>query len=272
MFCGRAIVAERIDGGMAQRDRLLEGSVALVTGASSGIGEATVRSLAAQGAAIAATARRLDRLEDLAGEVRGLGRQALAIESDIGEPGRAIAIVDQTVETLGRLDILINNAGVMYLGPLEDASIGEVNRMIDVNLRGLIHTTRAALPHLILAAESATRACADVVNVSSVAGRVAGDESGAYSATKFGVGAFTESLRQEMVGRRVRAMLIEPGTVDTELITHVRSGVRERALAAVSGVRRLDAVDIANAIAFAVTRPWHVSMNEILIRPTEEHG
>ena len=256
----------------SQIDRSLDGSVALVTGASSGIGEATARRLAAHGASVAAAARRFDRLEQLTSEIRDLGTSAVAMEADLTEPDQATAVIERTIEALGRIDILVNNAGVMLLGPIEAAPIDEWTRMIELNLRGLIHTTHAALPHLIGAAESGERGCSDVVNISSVSGRVARVGSGVYSSTKFGVAAFSESFRQEFADRRIRSILVEPGTVDTELISHVRDGIREQALETVAGVRCLDASDIADAIAYAVTRPWHVSINEILVRPTQEKG
>jgi NADP-dependent 3-hydroxy acid dehydrogenase YdfG len=256
----------------SQIDRSLDGSVALVTGASSGIGEATARLLAAHGASVAVAARRLDRLEQLTSEIRDLGTSAVAMEADLAEPDQATTVIERTIEALGRIDILVNNAGVMLLGPIEEAPIDEWTRMIELNLRGLIHTTHAALPHLIAAAESGERGCSDVINISSVSGRIARVGSGVYSSTKFGVGAFSESFRQEFADRRVRSILIEPGTVDTELISHVRDGIREQALETVVGVRCLDASDIADAIAYAVTRPWHVSVNEILVRPTQERG
>jgi NADP-dependent 3-hydroxy acid dehydrogenase YdfG len=250
----------------------LDGTVALITGASSGIGEATARALAGQGAKVALAARRLERLERLAAEIGGRGTTALAIEADIAEQAQAIATVDRTVEELGRLDIVVNNAGVMLLGPIEDAPTEEWDRMVDINLKGLIHTTHAALPHLLAAAEEAERNCADVVNISSVAGRVARAGSGVYNLTKHGVGAFSESFRQEFASRRVRSTLIEPGAVDTELTDHLRDGVREQTRERFTGVHILNAADIADAIAYAVTRPWHVSLNEILIRPTEQRG
>ena len=250
----------------------LDGTVALITGASSGIGEATARSLAAQGAKVAVAARRLERLERLAAEIGGHGHTALAIESDITVRDQAIAAVDRTVEELGRLDIVVNNAGVMLLGPIEDAPTEEWDRMIDLNLKGLIHTTHAALPHLLEAAESSPRGCADVVNISSVAGRVARAGSGVYNLTKHGVGAFSESFRQEFAKRKVRSTLIEPGAVGTELTDHLRDGVKEQVRERFSDTHILEATDVADAIAYAVTRPWHVSLNEILIRPTEQTG
>jgi NADP-dependent 3-hydroxy acid dehydrogenase YdfG len=250
----------------------LDGTVALVTGASSGIGEATARALAAQGAKVAVAARRLERLERLAAEIGGGGHTALAIQSDITDQEQAMAAVDRTVDELGRLDIVINNAGQMLLGPIENAPTEEWDRMIDLNLKGLINTTHAALPHLLSAAEDSERGCADLVNISSVAGRIARAGSGVYNLTKHGVGAFSESFRQEFADRKVRTTIIEPGAVDTELSDHIRDGVREQTRERFADIHMLEAADIADAIAYAVTRPWHVSLNEILIRPTEQKG
>jgi NADP-dependent 3-hydroxy acid dehydrogenase YdfG len=250
----------------------LDGTVALITGASSGIGEATARSLAAKGAKVAVAARRLERLERLAAEIGGQGHTALAIEADITDQEQAIATVDRTVNELGRLDIVVNNAGVMLLGPIEDAPTEEWDRMIDLNLKGLINTTHAALPHLLAAAEDSERHCADVVNISSVAGRIARAGSGVYNLTKHGVGAFSESFRQEFASRRIRSAIIEPGAVDTELSDHLRDGVREQVRKRFVDMHMLESSDIADAIAYAVTRPWHVSLNEVLIRPTEQEG
>jgi NADP-dependent 3-hydroxy acid dehydrogenase YdfG len=250
----------------------LDGAVALVTGASSGIGEATAKALASNGAKVAVAARRLERLERLAEEIGRGGHTALAIESDITEQRQAIAAVDRTVDELGRLDIVVNNAGVMLLGPIEDAPTEEWDRMIDLNLKGLIYTTHAALPHLLSAAEDSERGCADLVNISSVAGRIARSGSGVYNLTKFGVGAFSESVRQEFAERRVRTSIVEPGAVATELTDHLRDDVREAVTDRFAGIERLQAEDIADAIAYTVTRPRHVSLNEILIRPTEQVG
>ena len=250
----------------------LEGTVALVTGASSGIGEATAKALAAQGAKVAVTGRRLERLERLASEIGGSGRTALAIQSDVTDQEQAITAVDRTVDELGRLDILVNNAGQMLLGPIEGAPTEEWDRMIDINLKGLINTTHAAVPHLLAAAEDSARNCADLVNISSVAGRLARSGSGVYNLTKHGVGAFSESFRQEFASRRVRSTVIEPGAVATELTDHIRDGVREQVRGRFADIQTLEAEDIADAIAYAVTRPPHVCVNEILIRPTEQVG
>jgi NADP-dependent 3-hydroxy acid dehydrogenase YdfG len=250
----------------------LDGTVALITGASSGIGEATARALAGRGAKVALAARRLERLERLASEIGGQGHTALAIRSDITNQAQAIDAVDRTVDELGRLDVVVNNAGQMLLGPIEDAPTEEWDRMIDLNLRGLINTTHAALPHLLSAAEDSSRGCADLVNISSVAGRIARSGSGVYNLTKHGVGAFSESFRQEFADRRVRTTIVEPGAVDTELSDHIRDGIREQTRERFAGIKTLQATDVADAIAYAVTRPWHVSLNEILIRPTEQKG
>jgi NADP-dependent 3-hydroxy acid dehydrogenase YdfG len=250
----------------------LDGTVALVTGASSGIGEATARLLAARGAKVAVAARRLQRLERLASEIGRAGHTALAIESDITDHRQAIAAVERTADELGRLDILVNNAGQMLLGPIEDAPTEEWERMIDLNLKGLINTAHAAVPHLLAAAESSERGCADVVNISSVAGRIARAGSGVYNLTKFGVGAFSESFRQEFASRRIRSTIIEPGAVDTELSDHIRDGVREQVRERFAEIKMLESADVGDAIVYAVTRPWHVSLNEVLLRPTEQVG
>jgi NADP-dependent 3-hydroxy acid dehydrogenase YdfG len=250
----------------------LEGTVALVTGASSGIGEATAVALAAQGAKVAVAARRLERLERLAAEIGRGGHTALAIEADVTDQAQAIEAVGRAVDELGGLDVLVNNAGQMLLGPIENAPTEEWDRMIDLNLKGLINTTHAALPHLLDAARDSRRGCADVVNISSVAGRVARAGSGVYNLTKHGVGAFSESFRQEFASRRVRSIVIEPGAVATELTDHIRDELRDAVRERFADIEVLEAADVADAIVYAVTRPAHVSLNEILIRPTEQRG
>jgi NADP-dependent 3-hydroxy acid dehydrogenase YdfG len=249
---------------------VLGGAVALVTGASSGIGEATAVALAEHGAAVAITARREGRLQALAERIGQSGGKALPITADVSLERDARRATQQTVAELGRLDILINNAGVMLLGPAVDAPLEEWQRMVNVNLYGLLYCTHAAIPHLLKAAEDSPRRAADLVNVSSVAGRVARRGSGVYNLTKHGVGAFTESLRQEVTGRHVRVSVIEPGAVDTELRTHNRPEVQEQMAQRFARVETLQAGDIADAILYIVTRPWRVSINEVLIRPTEQ--
>ncbi|HET9593706.1 MAG TPA: SDR family NAD(P)-dependent oxidoreductase [Solirubrobacterales bacterium] len=255
---------------MAARD--LNGAVALVTGASSGIGEATARMLAARGATVAMGARRTDRLEKLGAEIAEAGGTALPVELDVSDREGAEAAVARTVEELGRLDVLVNNAGVMLLGPMLEAPVEEWQRMVEVNLLGLMYMTKAAVPHLLEAAngERSIRGVADVVNISSVAGRIARRNSGVYNATKFGVGAFSESLRQEVTGRHVRVSLVEPGAVATELTSHNRPEVREQIEGRFGDMKRLESEDIAEAIEFVVTRPPHVAVNEVLVRPTEQ--
>ncbi len=253
-------------------DAVLNGTVALVTGASSGIGEATAKRFAAEGAAVAIAARRMDRLERLAREIEDAGGRALAIESDVTDRAQAEALVERTVAELGRLDTVVNNAGVMLLGPALEAPIEEWERMVDLNVKGLLYVAKASLPHLLKSADEEPRRVADMVNISSVAGRRARDGSSVYNATKFGVGAFSEALRQEVTERHVRVSLVEPGAVMTELAGHNRPEV----LAALKGrfgeMERLEADDIADTISYIVTRPRHVAINEILVRPTEQQG
>ena len=247
---------------------VLDGTVALVTGASSGIGAATSASLAAQGATVALAARRKDMLDGVAAGITDQGGTALVLESDITQEQQAIGAVERTVAELGRLDILVNNAGVMLLGPVVDAPLSEWQRMVELNVLGLLYTAHAALPHLLRAAEDGPRHVADMVNISSVAGRAARSGNGVYSLTKFGIGAFSESLRQEVTGRYLRVSLVEPGATATELATHNRAEVLESIRAQFG--QRMDAADIADAITYIVTRPRHVAINEMLVRPTEQ--
>ena len=250
----------------------LDGTVALVTGASSGIGEATARELARLGAAVAIAARRKDRLDALAREIEAAGGTALAVEADVRDQAQVQALVAQVVDALGRLDVVINNAGQMLLGQIEGAPTEEWERMIDLNVKGLLYVTHAALPHLLAAAEQEPRRVADIVNISSVAGRVARRGSGVYNLTKHGVGAFSESLRQEVTRRHVRVSLVEPGAVATELTDHLREEVREQMRERLTDMERMESEDIADAIAYVVTRPRRVAINEVLIRPTEQEG
>jgi len=250
----------------------LHETVAMVTGASSGIGEATALTLAQRGAAVALVARRKDRLDSLAAKISDAGATALVIEADITSQEEAQGAVQKTVSELGRLDTLVNNAGMMLLGPALDAPLEEWEQMIKINVEGLLYCAHAAMPHLLRAAEGPPRQVADMVNISSVAGRVARNGSGVYNLTKHGVGALSESLRQELARRFVRVSLVEPGAVATELVSHNRPGIRENIDQRFANLERLQAQDIADAIDYIVTRARRVAVNEILIRPTEQEG
>jgi NADP-dependent 3-hydroxy acid dehydrogenase YdfG len=248
----------------------LDGTVALVTGASSGIGAATATALASEGAAVALLARRRDRLDELAAQIGADGGTALVIEADVADADEAAAAVARAVSELGRLDTLVNNAGLMLLGPVADAPVEEWDRMLAVNVQGLLQITRAALPHLVAAAATSARGVADLVNVSSTAGRVARPGAAVYSLTKFGMNAFTESLRQEVSQQRVRVSVVEPGTVDTELSSHNREELRGSIAAQTSSIQLLQPSDIADAVAWIVTRDRRVSVNEVLVRASEQ--
>jgi NADP-dependent 3-hydroxy acid dehydrogenase YdfG len=248
----------------------LAGAVALVTGASSGIGAATARVLAQEGAAVALVARRRGRLEELAAEIVDRGGRARAVEADITHAERAQAAVQEAVDGFGRLDILVNNAGIMLLGPAVQTAVSDWDRMISLNVAALIHVTHAALPHLIDAAATSPRGVADIVNISSTAGRVARPASSVYNLTKFGLTGFAESLRQELLAQHVRVSIIEPGTVDTELTDHLGGAVREAAQRQIEGIEALRADDIADAVSYIVTRERRVAVNEMLIRAGDQ--
>jgi NADP-dependent 3-hydroxy acid dehydrogenase YdfG len=248
----------------------LQDTVALVTGASSGIGAATARSLAADGAAVAILARRHDRLEELADAIRADGGTALVVEADITDRQQSENAVDRVVGELGRLDTLVNNAGLMHIGPVADAPPEDWDQMLQINVQGLLYVTRAALPHLLRAAEDSPRRVADLVNISSTAGRVARPGTAVYNLTKFGVNGFSEALRQEVMQKRVRVSVVEPGTVDTELSSHIRDGVRQAVEAQVKDMELLRPEDIADAVSYIVTRDRRVAVNEILVRASEQ--
>jgi NADP-dependent 3-hydroxy acid dehydrogenase YdfG len=242
----------------------LNGKVAAITGASSGIGEATARALASAGAAVALGARRVDRLSALASEISDAGGRAIALELDVTAEDSARSFVSEAGSQLGGLDILVNNAGVMLLGPVEGAPTDQWRTMVEVNVLGLLYCTQAALPVMREAGRG------HIVNISSVAGRSANAGSAVYNLTKFGVGAFSEALRQEVSPAGIRTTVIEPGFVDTELQGH---NEHPAVLEGIEQMRKslpevLQASDIASAILYAVTRPQRVDVNEVLIRPT----
>ena len=248
----------------------LENTVALVTGSSSGIGAAIGRRLAAEGAAVALVARRRDRLDRLAEAIRADGGTALVVPADVTSQQEAADAVEQAVAGLGRLDIVVNNAGIMLLGPALDAPIGEWDQMVALNVQGLLYVTHAALPHLVRAAGDSARQVADLITISSTGGRVARPGSAVYNLTKFGAAAFSEALRQEMVSRRVRVSVVEPGTVDTELISHLREDIRQAARSQTASIEPLRPEDIADAVAYIVTRDRRVAVNEVLVRAGEQ--
>ena len=243
----------------------LQGKVALVTGASSGIGEATALALARAGARVAIAARRLDRLDGVARRIADLRSESLVLEADVARPDDAESIVARTVDRWGRLDVLVNNAGLMLLSPIDRARVEDWKRMLDLNLLGLMVATRAALPHMRRQKDG------HVVNISSTAGRVANPDASVYAATKFGVGAFSEALRREVYKDNIRVTIVEPGAVATELREHVPDrDTRERIDAWARSMRQLQSEDVAAAILYAVSQPPHVNVNEILLRPTDQ--
>jgi NADP-dependent 3-hydroxy acid dehydrogenase YdfG len=244
---------------------VLNGKAALVTGASSGFGEATALALAEAGAKVALAARRRDRLEDLAARITQAGGEALVIEADLAQEAQAIDAVRQTEARFGQLDILINNAGVMYLEPVAEADLGRWRHMFELNVLGLIAASQAALPGM------KARRTGHIVNISSTAGRVANANAGGYSGTKFAVVGFSESLRKEVCRDNIRVTVIEPGVAATELRDHVaHEGARTTINAFADSMRQLQSVDVANAILFSVSQPDHVCINEILMRPTDQ--
>ena len=243
----------------------LDGRVALVTGASSGIGEATAVALAQAGARVAIAARRRDRLEALASRLRAMDAEVLVLEADLLDEHIAQRIVADTERHFGKLDILVNNAGVMYLEPVIEADLGRWRRMLELNVLSLIASTQAALGGM------RARRDGHIVNISSTAGRIANPNAAAYSATKFGVGAFSEALRREVHAHNIRVSIIEPGVVETELRDHIGHAATKDSLDAwAASMRQLQPEDVADAIVFCVTRPSHVNVNEILIRPTDQ--
>lgn len=243
----------------------LDDQVALVTGASSGIGAATARELADAGASVALAARREDRLESLADEIETEGGEALVVPTDVTEETQVREMVDTTVSELGGLDVLVNNAGVMLLEPVATADPDDWQQMLDLNVQAVMVASQAALDVMQERGEG------DIVNLSSVAGRKAYAGSSGYNASKFGVTAFSESLREEVADSDVRVTSIEPGFVDTELPEHIPDeDQREMVDEMLEGITPLEPEDVARSIRFAVSQPTHVDINELLIRPTRQ--
>jgi len=233
----------------------LAGTAALVTGASSGIGEATAKALAAQGASVALLARRADRLTELKADIESAGGTALVVPADVTDAAEVASGVERTVAEFGRLDILVNNAGQMQSGPAAEAALQDWDAMVSVNIQGVL---------------DAPRGVADLVTVSSTAGWVARPGTAVYSLTKFGVNAFSEGIRQELIGQRVRVGVVGPGTVDTEIFSHLSEPSREAFERQTADMVKLRSEDIADAVLFMVTRDRRVAVNHMLVRAAEQ--
>jgi NADP-dependent 3-hydroxy acid dehydrogenase YdfG len=246
----------------------MENKVVLITGASSGIGEATSLRLANAGAKLVLVARRKDRLDKIVADIKKEGGEAHAIKADVTDKSKSAAIIKEAVNKYGDLDILINNAGIMLNGPAKDTPLEDWETMIHLNLLGLLYMTHATLPIFRKNDKG------HIVNISSVAGRTTRAGSAVYNATKWGVNAFTDALRQEIAGDKlhIRTTLIEPGAVDTELQSHLRPEVVKQWKKSFGDIELLHAEDIAEGIFYALSQPERVNVNEILIRPTEQAG
>jgi NADP-dependent 3-hydroxy acid dehydrogenase YdfG len=243
----------------------LDGKVAVVTGASSGIGEATAEALAREGAAVVVAARREDRLTDLVGRIEGEGGRVLAAVCDVTDESQSHALIRKAVEEFGSVDILVNNAGVMLLSTVGKSLSDQWRQMFEVNVMGVLYATDAAI------AVMKEQGSGHIVNVSSLAGRkVTRDSSGVYAGTKFAVHAISEGLRQELLEDNIRVTIVAPGAVETELPDHITDEDARESLSGLMSLERLQAEDISSAIAYAVTQPERVSVNEILIRPTQQ--
>jgi NADP-dependent 3-hydroxy acid dehydrogenase YdfG len=248
----------------------LAGTAALVTGASRGIGAATARALAANGAAVALLARRADRLAELRADIEAAGGTALVLPADVTDAGQVASAVNQAVAELGRLDTVVNNAGLMRMGAAADAPLQDWDDLVAVNVQGVLYVSRAAVPHLIEAAADSPRGVADLVTVSSTAGWVARPGTAVYSLTKFGVNAFSEGIRQELLGKRVRVGVVGPGTVDTEISSHLPPQSRQAFESRTADMVKLRPEDIADAVLYMVTRDRRVAVNHMLVRAAEQ--
>jgi NADP-dependent 3-hydroxy acid dehydrogenase YdfG len=245
---------------------MIKGKVALVTGASSGIGYATAKGLSAHGAKIVAGARRTDRLETLKKEITEAGGEIIVRNLDVTKMQQCTDFVKEAINSWGSVDILVNNAGLMPLSFFKNLKLEEWEQMIDVNLKGVLYCTAAVVPAMIQQQRGG-----HIVNISSVAGRVVFPAGSVYCATKHAVTAFSEGLRQELSQRAgIRVTCVEPGVVSTELTNTITDKSLESFVAATKKMEALQAGDIANAIVFAVNSPAHVNVNEILIRPTTQ--
>lgn len=243
--------------------KVLAGKVAFVTGGGTGIGEAAAMALAAAGAQVVITGRRLARLEEVVAAIQGAGGSALAIQSDVSDEADVFAAVEQTVAAFARLDIVINSAGVNEAGGIQSLDLDGWRKVIDINLWGTIYTCKAAVPHLKAAGGG------DIINISSTAGRRAAGLFASYATSKHGVNGFTESIRQELGGDNIRVSLIEPGATETEIASSVSDPKwAEMMQAHVSKDGAMKAADIADAIIFILSLPRRANVSQILIRPT----
>ena len=241
----------------------IEGKVVVITGASSGLGAATARLLSAQGAIVVLGARRVDRIVALAGELVRGGGQALALQTDVTRREDVKRLVDGAVEKYGRIDVMINNAGLMPSSPLERLKIDDWDRMIDVNIKGVLYGIAAALPHM------QARKSGHIVNVSSVAGHRVRAGTAVYSATKHAVRVLTEGLRQEVKPYDIRTTIVSPGAVDTELADSITEPDVQAGVKAFYEIA-IPADSFARAVAYALSQPDDVDINEILFRPTKQ--
>lgn len=243
----------------------LNGCVAVVTGASSGIGEAIAIDLAAQGATVVATARRKDRLDALAAKNENIH----AVACDVADAESVKTMVAEVVARFGRLDILVNNAGLGLTGYATQITLDEWKEMVDVNVMGVLNCTHVALSHLIAAAKG-PRGVADIVNISSVAGRKALPGSSVYAATKFAVNAFSDGMRQELASKHVRVSIVAPGMTESEMIYKIRPDLLEKIRTTLEAMPSMTAAEVAETVTFVVTRPAGVAVNDLLVRPTEQ--
>ncbi len=241
----------------------LAGKVALVTGASSGIGEATAIALAQAGATVAVAARRADRLAGLVAKIEAAGGKAVALAGDMAVEEQAIQAVEDTVAKLGRIDILINSAGIMQAGGIEGADLAEYRRVIDINLMGTVYTSQAAIPHML------KQGVGDIITISSLAGRKGGPQTNAYSASKHAVNSMTDAMRQELGGRNIRVSILMPGATETEVAQGISDPNWRQAIAAhVSKEGAVQPSEIADTLVFMLSMPRHVNISEIAVRPT----
>jgi len=242
----------------------IDGKVVVITGASSGMGAATARHLGEQGAAVVLGARRAERIQSLAGEITANGGKALAVETDVTDAGQVRQLVDAGVESFGRVDVMLNNAGLMPLAPLERLRTDEWDRMIDVNLKGTLNGIAAALPHM------QSQKAGHIINVSSVYGHKVGPGAAVYCATKFGVRALSEGLRQEVKPWNIRTTVVSPGAVATELLDQISEKDIAEAVREHVDQIAIPPDSFARTVAFAIGQPEDVDVSEVIFRPTAQ--